>query len=188
MPPRASSTTIRLDRPDRRELTFELVPGPEERAALAEALELSALRKLRFAGHLAPEGARDWVLEATLGATVVQPCGITLEPVTTRIDDPVTRRYAAAQTPDRRGGEQGPGPGAEIEMPDDTDTEPLPAALDLAGLMAEALALAVPAFPRAPGAELGEIRATAPGAAPIEDAALKPFAGLAKALGDAGDD
>jgi len=65
---------------------FDLRPDAEARVALADRLALSDLRKLRFAGELAPQGERDWRLEAHLGATVVQPCRVTLVPVTTRID------------------------------------------------------------------------------------------------------
>ena len=42
--------------------------------------------------------------------------------------------------------------------------EPLPQALDLGEVMVEALALALPPYPRAPGVELGEVVATEPGA------------------------
>jgi len=45
--------------------------------------------------------------------------------------------------------------------------------------MLEALQLALPLYPRAPGAELGSIEAAAPGSAPLEPEARRPFAGLA---------
>ena len=123
--------------------SFDLAPEAPARAALATEFGLLALRKLRFAGSLVAEGKRDWALKATLGATVVQPCVVTAEPVTTRIDDPVTRRFLANM----------PQPeGDEAEIPDDDTLEPLPEILDLATLMAEALALALPLYPRAPGA------------------------------------
>lgn len=98
----------------------------------------------------------------------------------TRLDEPVRRRYLAGLDP--------PAPG-ESEMPDD-EAEALPAALDLGGVMLEALALALPPYPRAPGAEPGaetgaktgaKTRA-GPGAEPPTDEALRPFAGLRDAL------
>jgi uncharacterized metal-binding protein YceD (DUF177 family) len=151
-----------------------LTPDAEARAAIAAHLGIPAIRKLRFAGRLAPEGRRDWVLEATLGATVVQDCVITLAPVTTRIDEPVTRHYMA-DLPDI-----GPAAGhAEVEMPEDDSLEPLPASLDLAEVMIEALSLALPPFPRAEGAALGEITVTEPGAVPLDAETVRPFAGLA---------
>ncbi|RMD88409.1 MAG: DUF177 domain-containing protein, partial [Alphaproteobacteria bacterium] len=53
--------------------SFDLRPDAAERAQLARALGLSALRKLRLSGRLVAQGAADWLLEGELGATVVQP-------------------------------------------------------------------------------------------------------------------
>ncbi len=174
------TNTFRLTGPrDRTARRFEIVPDPATRAALAEELGLSALRKLRLAGELRPAGSRDWELEATLGATVVQPCGITLEPVTTRIDEPVRRRYRADLGSDA--------PPAEQEMPEETEEEPLPTVLDLDAVMAEVLSLAVPAFPRAPGVEAGAVHEAGPGietVSPDDRAAL----GALKARLGGGDD
>jgi uncharacterized metal-binding protein YceD (DUF177 family) len=150
---------------------FEIVPDAEARAAIAERLGLTKLSKLRFAGTLHPEGRGDWRLEAELGATAVQPCSVTLAPVTTRIDAPVERRYLA-DLPE-------PDSGSEIEMPEDDTVEALPDVLDLSRVMEEALSLELPDYPRAPEASFEGRSATPPGAAPITDAETKPFAGLA---------
>lgn len=150
------SNRFRLSGPrERTARRFEIAPDAATRAALAAELDLSALRKLRFSGELKPAGARDWDLDATLGATVVQPCGITLEPVTTRIDEPVSRRYRADLGTEA--------PAAEQEMPEETEEEPLPAVLDLEAVMTEVLSLAVPAFPRATGVEGGRTHSAGPG-------------------------
>lgn len=151
---------------------FDIVPDPETLAALRDRLELSGLRKVRLAGQIAPEGRDDWRLEARLGATVVQPCAVTLEPVTTRIEEEVVRRYLAQWTEPQD---------AEAEMPEDDTAEHRPEVVDLIAVLEEALALALPAFPRAPGAELEQTRAAPPGAAPLEDTAEEtPFAVLAE--------
>ena len=149
---------------------FKLQPGPEDVARLKRELDLLDLRKVRLEGQLVAEGRRDWRLEAILGATAVQPCSVTLAPVTTRIDTPVTRRYLANFTPPSE---------AEAEMPEDDSTEPLPEAVDLLEVLAESLAIALPDFPRAEGAELGEAVYTESGAEPMTEEAAKPFAGLA---------
>ena len=175
MEPRAlaklPSQILRLaDLPNRRPTGFALTPGGDELAAVAEALELRDIRKLRFEGEIAPQGRSDWALTAQLGATVVQDCVITLAPVTTRIDEEVRRIYAAdLPEPD----------GVEIEMPEDDTIEPLPATIDLGDVMLEALSLALPAFPRAEGAELEQSQFAAPGQKPMTDEDAKPFAGLA---------
>jgi len=155
--------------------TFLLEPDAGARAALAETLGISQVRKLRFSGELIPEGRGDWLLRADLGATVVQPCVVTLAPVTTRIDQTVTRRYLARW--------QEPEVGSETEMPEDDTVEPLPELLDLAGVMAEALALALPDYPRVAGANLGEAVYTEPGVEPLTEEKIHPFAGLAGLAG-----
>jgi len=166
-----AATRLTLARLTRgKDTAFEITPEAGARASLAADLDLLALRKLRFAGRLVAEGARDWRLEATLGATVVQPCVVTAEPVTTRIDEPVLRRYLAEMPEPEED---------EIEMPEDDTAEPLPVTLDLFGVMAEALALALPLYPRAPGAALEDATFAAPGVTPLTDEDAKPLAGLA---------
>jgi uncharacterized metal-binding protein YceD (DUF177 family) len=153
----------------RKPTPFELVPTPPERAAIAENLDIVGIKKLRFAGTLTPQGRKDWVLNAELGATVVQPCVVTLDPVTTRIDEPLTRHYMA-ELPEIEA--------TEVEMPVDDTVEDLPETLDLAQVMIEALALALPLYPRKPDADLTDAVFTEPGQTPMSDDDAKPFAGL----------
>jgi uncharacterized metal-binding protein YceD (DUF177 family) len=157
----------------RRPVRFDLVPDADTLTQLAAELDLLSLRKLRFHGTLSAQGPQEWLLRADLGATVVQPCGITLAPVTTRLEEKITRRFS----PEGEAAE--PPPGAEIEMPEDDSLEPLGAEIDLRRVMIEALLLALPAYPRAEGAELGQITATEAGTNPLDDAASRPFAQLA---------
>ncbi len=162
---------IRLsDLSERRDTEVTLDPTPEERSAVAAELGILAVRKLRFAVRLTPESRHGWKLDAMLGATVVQECVATLAPVTTRIDEGITRRYLADWSEPE---------GTEVEMPDDDTIEALPTTLDLAQVMIEALALALPDYPRAPDAKPADISVAAPGAEPIRDEEVKPFAGLA---------
>ena len=168
------SRTIRVaDLAPNRPYPFALEPDAEARAALATDLGLSAIRKLRFEGALKPLGRNGWRLEAQLGATVVQPCVVTLAPVTTRIDTEVARQFVPEDQMARFE------PGSEVEMPEDDSTEQLGTLIDPAAVMAEALALAVPDYPRADGAELEQAEARPAGAAPIVEEEVKPFAGLA---------
>ncbi|MGB8811559.1 MAG: YceD family protein [Paracoccaceae bacterium] len=154
----------------RKPTRFELVPTPAQMAALAAALDITAVRGLRFKGEVRPIGRHDYTLEAKLTATVEQPCGITLAPVVTKINETVLRRYLAdLQLPDAD----------EVEMPEDDSAEPLPEVIDVGAVAVEALALALPLYPRAPGAELQAQVYAAPGVAPLRDADLRPFAGLA---------
>ena len=154
---------------------FRLSPNAEVRAGLAKDLGVSNIRKLTFTGRISPDGANDLILEADLGATVVQPCVVTFAPVTTRIDEPVVRHYLK-DVPDLPEGD-------EIEMPEDEAAEPLPREIHLAEVMAEALALAVPPWPRAAGVEPVEMSVTEPGKDAMTDDDVKPFAAL-KSLRD----
>ena len=171
-----AQTIVRLaDLNDRQGIDFDI--RPDNVGEIVERLELLDLRKPRFRGALRPEGKRGWRLEAELGATVVQPCVVTLAPVTTRIDTPVLRRF----TPDFEDitGDATDRDGEGVPMPEDETLEPLPAAVNLLEVMEEALALALPDYPRADGAEMEESRFAEKGVEPLRDEDLKPFAGLA---------
>lgn len=149
---------------------FDLRPDATRLARIAADLDLDGLRKLRFAGRIRAEGRRDWLLTARLGATVTQPCVVTLEPVVTRIDTDIRRHYVADwRDPDA----------AETEMPDDDERDPLGTEIDIDRAMVEALALALPAYPRREGAELVRTAFAEPGLEPLGEEDVKPFAGLA---------
>ena len=151
---------------------FRIEPTAPEAAQMAEELGVLALRKIRFEGALHPDGKANWRLEATLGATVVQSCIVTLDPVTTRIEETVTRKF------------QKDWPGVdtdaeEVEMPEDETIDPLEDEIDLIALLQEALALALPAYPRSTDAEMTAAQFAPPGVTPLSDADAKPFAALA---------
>lgn len=157
----------------RKPVRFDLTPDSNARATLAADLDLLQLPAFRFAGVVKPTG-KDVLLEGVLNATVVQPCSVTLVPVTTRIDEAVTRRFVADWVEPE---------GDEVEVPEDVTVEPLPQAIDVAEVAIEALALALPLYPRAPGADLGEAVFAPPGVAPLRAEDVRPFAGLAALKG-----
>ncbi len=150
--------------------SFEITPEAGERAALADALDILGIRKLRFSGEVRGQGKRDWLLTGELGATVVQACVVTLEPVATRIDVPVRRLYLADWVEPE---------GEEVEMPEDDENEPLREVISPRAVMAEALALALPLYPRKEGVETGEAVFAEEGTEPLRDEDTKPFAALA---------
>lgn len=170
-----SPTRIRTaDLTGNRRRPFDMAPDAAARAALAGELGLLALTELRLQGELAPQGRADVKLEARLTAKGDQACVVTLAPVPFALDVPVGRVYVAGMAEPE---------GDEVEMPEDDSREPLPEVVDLEAVMAEALALALPDYPRAPGAELGQALFAEPGAEPLTDEALRPFAGLAALRG-----
>ena len=174
-----SDTAFRVaSLPQNSDTLFDLRPKTAQLKEIAQELDISALRKLSFTGRIRGEGAADWRLSAKLGATVVQPCAVTLEPVVTRIDVEVERLYArdfiAVDAP-------------EAEMPEDDTVEALPMWIDPADVMIEALVLHLPLYPRAADAALGEMIAAEPGVAPMRDEDARPFAGLAALKDQLGD-
>jgi uncharacterized metal-binding protein YceD (DUF177 family) len=168
----SDTTALRVaDLPQNSPAAFDLHPDSAALKALAAQLGLTAVRKLRFTGTIAAQGTHDWVLKARLGATVVQPCVVTLEPVTTRIDMDVQRLYLSDWTEPET---------PEVEMSADDTVEPLRAKIDPGQVMAESLTLALPLYPRKGNADLGEAVFTEPGHKPMRDEDARPFAGLAQ--------
>jgi len=152
----------------------KIVPDAADCANIAARLGLLGLRKLRLEATLLPEGKSDWRLNGQLGATVVQPCVVTLNPVSTRIDEDFTRLFSAAYAEPEADEDE------EIEMPDDDTVEPLPDRLNLFAVLEEVLALNIPLYPRAADAKLESGEFTEPGKAAMTDEDAKPFASLAE--------
>ena len=174
-PTRAKPTRFRTAGLSPRKPThFAFAPDAAGRAELAQALGLLGIKALTFSGAITPTGRDEMTLTGTLTAAVDQACVVTLVPVPARINEEVRRRYVAGlPVPE----------GDEVEMPEDDTVEPMPDTIDLAEVTAEALALALPLYPRAAGAALGTAVFAAEGVAPVLDADLKPFAGLAALAG-----
>ncbi len=166
-----TNTSLRVaDLPQNAPTPFDLRPDSKGLDVIKTELGLLGLRKLSFAGDVRAQGKRDWILAGKLGATVIQPCVVTLEPVTTRIDIPVSRIYLKDwQNPDE----------PEFEIPEGDETEALGTEIDPASVMVEALSLALPQYPRKDGAELEQAGYTEPGKQAMTDEDAKPFAGLA---------
>jgi uncharacterized metal-binding protein YceD (DUF177 family) len=149
---------------------FDLTATPAEKRVIAEGLGITAVHWFSFKGALHPVGRRDVRLEAVLEAEIEQPCGITLAPVRTKIVEQVARLYLADWAAPTA---------TEVEIAADDDAEALPDVIDAAQVGIEALSLALPPYPRAPGADLGQMVHAEPGTAPLTDDAIRPFAGLA---------
>lgn len=152
--------------------SFLAQPTSKENESIAKLLGVSRLRKLRLAGRIEQLCSDDWRLEAELGATVTQECVITLEPVVTRIDRPVVRKYLH-NAPE-------PSSDDEAEIDEDDSIEPLLSELDIGAVLIEELALALPAYPRAEGTGSFEARYGPPDTDPLDETGMKPFASLAK--------
>ena len=148
---------------------FEITPETAELETIKTTLDLLGLRKVRMTGEISPLGKRDWKLTAQLGATVVQPCVATLDPVTTRIETDVVRQFLSDfEAPDT----------PEAEMPDDDTSEALGSFIDPGLVLIEALSLALPLYPRLDGVDDTPYVQTKPSQTPMQDEDARPFAAL----------
>ncbi|MEM6375292.1 MAG: DUF177 domain-containing protein [Pseudomonadota bacterium] len=160
------------DLPKSRPLLFSLAITPDLIDRIKTSLDLQDLRKLRLTGQLAPKDRQDWHLTAKLGATAVQSCIATGAAVVNRVDCDIERFFIAnwaSHIPQE----------SEAEMPEDDRFDPLGEVIDLEEILTEALALALPDFPRDAQADPVEITAHPPGTGPIDVAETRPFAALA---------
>ncbi len=151
-------------------LGFDETADQAERAAIASLLKATDVSKLRFAGTLTAVGKTDWQLDAQLGATVTQTCVVSLEPVKTRIETAVTRLFLPPAAFDQR---------VRDSEEDLDEIEELAPEIDLGQIAVEALSLALPDYPRAPGVTLEEAVFAGEGITPMTDDDAKPFAALA---------
>lgn len=120
-------------------MVYRLTATAEELAALARRFALVSLDRFAAIVELARQG-RDIRLAAAIDADVVQLCGVTLEPFAGRIEDRATLLYWRKAPAD--------------DLAEDEAYEILGGdEIDIGEAVAQQLSLALPLFPRAPGAE-----------------------------------
>ena len=173
-PPAPLSRPVAVTRLSRRQPTpFEIEADAAELAALASFLDVPRVDRLSFEGEIAPMGDEGWEVRGRLIAELEQTCVVSLDPVPVRHDAEVQRLYLP---------EDRLPPVREVTLDPDEPDEPdaYTTTIDPAALAVESLALMLDPYPRAAGAEPGPTTATPPGAAPIEEEELNPFAGLAE--------
>ena len=154
---------------------FDFRPGDGVVVNLMTDLGLLGLSNLRLYGRLFAVGQKVWVLDARLGARVVQSCVVSLDLVSTRIDAAVERKFV----PITAMGPMQVSEDDEIEMQQDESVEPLGAGVDLLSILSESLVLELPTYPRSQGAVMKKATFSAEGVVPMSDEDAKPFAGLA---------
>lgn len=168
---RLADASIRIDSlpPEGRDLRAAATDA--ERDELAARLDISAIERLevnlhadRFKGGIRVTGR--------LGAQIVQPSVVTLEPVRQVIEEQVDRVFLPAGGKDLAGS-------ADAEIFVDPEGEDVPdhfegAEADLSDLIVETLALAIDPYPRLEGESIEDI-----GIAPGADGPASPFAVLA---------
>lgn len=126
---------------------FEVVPDEAVREELAKRAGVLAVPRLVARLQVRPQGKSDALVDGTLNAAVRQLCVVSLEPFENQIEEPVSLRFAPAETLDTDTPQV-------IEVGGDDPPEPLlDGKLDLAEVVAEFLTLSVDPYPRRPGVE-----------------------------------
>jgi uncharacterized metal-binding protein YceD (DUF177 family) len=154
-------------------MVYPLVANEAERAALARRFDIIALDSLAATVRLVRQG-RDISLSAELAADVVQLCGVTLEPFASRVTDSATVLYRRQPPP------------ADLAIEDEDYELLTDDTIDIGEAVAQQLSLALPLFPRAPGATIPPVEGEG-GEIPVsvqlradENIVPHPFAELAK--------
>lgn len=161
------SRCLRLDRVPPAGVTLEIVADAKECEALAQRFGVLAVTELTADVAVHVERGGTWRVEGRVRATVVQACGITLDPVEQRIDEEFTLRFSSEpEEMDRDTGELI----VDIEAAEPLDGD----SIDLGEIVADQFGVAIDPFPRKPGARLDDIL---PPAASQDSGS--PFAALA---------
>ena len=142
-------------------------------SSVVQQLDLIALRKAKFSGTILPLEKGDWVLSGILGASVEQPCSLTLGPVRTRIDVPVVLNFRKSKL-------QLSDTVLDSKTNYDDNDEPLHQVIDILRVFCEALSLEVPDYPRTENVVAVTSEYGPPGIASLTDDSAKPFAVLAE--------
>lgn len=146
------SRKLRLDRIPSGGIELRIEPSEAERAALARRFSLSAVTSMSATTTVDQGAGGMWRVRGRLLAQVVQPCGITLEPVEQTIDDVFDLRFGeVGEEVDRATGELVIDADGEAPEPLEGDE------LDLGGVVADQLGLAIDPFPRKAGARLEDV-------------------------------
>jgi len=163
---------IRVDHlpPEGREI--EVLANAEQRAAIAERLEISAVDHLeaklgitRFRGGMRVLGE--------VKARTVQPCVITFVPVLQDIQEPIDRIFLPASEGPKTSTSH---PEVFVDLEGDIPDHFEGNEVDLSELIIETVALALDPYPRAEGASLDQI------GVPLDDDEASPFASLKSLL------
>ncbi len=157
---------IAIDSLDDGRATSSIAATAAECAALAKRFGLVGLDRLEARIELRRRRGGVIAVNGDLRADITQTCIVTLEPVPARIEE----SFAVSYTREHRHVAV-----HEVALdPDAEQPEPVDGgAIDLGELTAQQLSLALPPYPRAPGAQFDPIDSG-------EAAAAKPFAGLAR--------
>ena len=139
------SRSIKVDEIPGGGMSDQIEANAEERAAMANLLDLVSLALLEYAFELKPTGVRGLLLNGRLRGRLTQHCVVSLEHIDIDIDTPLDVEFVSEKEFERRQN------AAEDELsdPDGPDVEPiLGGEIDLGQLAYESLATELEPYPR----------------------------------------
>jgi uncharacterized metal-binding protein YceD (DUF177 family) len=161
------------------ELVFQWEMPSELVVDLVAELDLIELRNAVLAGRFVlRKHGRVLKLQAKLSATVIQACGVTLEPIRTKVTEELDLLFSREKDIDRWNLENGPEIIVTLEDKDPPEVVG-PEGADLFEVFREQLALAIPAFPRKADFESNDAVFASAGDHLVEKVKPNPFAVLA---------
>lgn len=128
------------------EEVFEIDADAGERAALARRFDLLDLARLGASVRVRRAPGEAVRMRAEFWADVTQSCVVSLDPVSSHLEETFTVIYAP---------EAPPAPGAEVLLPAEDEEMPEPlvgGVVDIGEAVAQQLGLALDPYPRRPGA------------------------------------
>ena len=155
---------------------FHLMLSNQKVSELIKRLDLLNMKKVSLLGILSPIRINEWRLKAELRATVKQKCVISFKPVQTIVHETINRTFSPSALQNISEADDD---GISPVIFDDTLHE-FSNEIDLVDIIFEELTLILPLYPRFEGAELGSYSVTEPGAKPLNEENLKPFAQLSE--------
>ncbi len=155
---------------------FHLRLSNQKVSELIKGLDLLNIKKVSLVGSLAPLSIDEWRLKAVLKANVKQKCVISFKPVQTIVNETIRRTFSPSASQNNYEADDD---GTSPVIFDDSLHE-LNDEIDLAEIIFEELNLILPLYPKIEGAELGCYSVTEPGAKPLNEENVKPFAQLSE--------
>ena len=168
---------------------FERAATDEERAALRDAYDLLDVNTFSVDFEIRPWRKNGYRVLGAIDAEIVQSCVVTLEPVTQVIHETVDMTFLPQAEAERLAARQEEEGEIVVDMESNDPPEGFTGtSLDIGGLSAEQLALAIDDYPRKPGVDFeAAVEAVEAGGADSADAdhtdapagKPSPFAALA---------
>ena len=155
---------------------FHLMLSNQKVAELVKRLDLLSIKKVSLVGVLSPLSINEWSLKAELRATVKQKCVISFKPVQTIVCETINRTFSPSALQNTFEADDD---GTSPVIFDDTLHE-LNDEIDLTEMIFEELTLILPLYPKFEDVELGSYSVTEPGAKPLTEENIKPFAQLSE--------